>query len=177
MPHGTASPVATVSTTVGGESSTDGVLSPAGLDGLVVPVGDWGVAVTVSPGAASGGSSSLHEESSAAERTAEVTSAADRPMSADSTQELPEQAVDAVGVLHLEEVRAAELDVRRVPHLRGGRRHRARAGEEVPGARDEHRRCVDPAEPDPGVTGGVEGDVGVPLDRGLEERRDRPAGE
>ena len=91
--------------------------------------------------------------------------------------ELEQQRVHAVGLLHLEEVAAAQLDVRRSLDARGGGGHVAGPGHQVEGARDEDRGQRDAAERDAGVAGGAEREVGVPVDRGREELADRQRGE
>src|SRR3712207_9147563 len=64
----------------------------------------------------------------------------------DPVEQLEQEGVDLVRLLHLEEVAAAELDVRRVGQAFGGAGHVAGAGEHVPGAGDEHHRDVDVAQ-------------------------------
>ena len=87
--------------------------------------------------------------------------------------------VHPVRLLHLDEVAAAQLDVRRAARCRVGRgRHVPGAGQQVEGAGDEARSgTVMPLSETRACSGGAQGEVEVPLDRGREELGDGDGGQ
>ena len=174
MPHGTASPVGDGADDLR-RAAPSAALDVGSVGGSLGAVGSVvvggrarrsvGRRLVVAVGAAAPGRASPAGDERAPRRRTQPTRSRNSSSSC----------VDALGLLHLDEVGAAQLDVRR--RRRSAPRRCAcrgrRPARRTCAATKERRAPCDVAERDPGVLGGAQGEVEVPVDRGGQELVDR----